>query len=105
MSGKLESLLTSEEKTREIVDEATREARKIRTGIPMEISDLKKAYSLSLQKKEDSGLIKVQEKLETLQKEQNFLLEKKKSNLNSRADSIAPHAEQLMHKAVEGEKG
>ena len=105
MSEKLKSLLASEEKTREIIDEATRSARKIRTGIPIEISELKKAYSLSLKKKEDSGLIKVQEKLDSLQKEQNFLLEKKKTSLNSRADSIAPYAQKLMHKAVEGEKG
>jgi len=105
LSEKLKSLLTSEEKTREIIDEATRNARKIRTGIPIEISELKKQYSLSLQKKEDSDLIKVQEKLDTLQKEQNYLLEKKKTSLNSRADSIAPHAQKLMHKAVEGEKG
>lgn len=105
MSEKLASLLSAEDKARELVDEATKEARKIRTGIPVEVSDLKKAYSLSLQKKEDSDLVKVQEKLSALQKEQNFLLEKKKSQLSSIADSIEPDAERLMHKAVEGEKG
>ena len=46
MSNRLNSLLSAEEKAKEMVEEATREARKIRTGIPAEVSNIENEYKI-----------------------------------------------------------
>ncbi len=104
MSNRLNSLLASEEKAREIVEEATREARRIRTGIPAEISDIEKEYTSELQKYEDVSMDKIRKELVSVSHGQEVLLEKGKEDLDSRSASIAPRALKLIHSAIEGEK-
>ncbi len=105
MSDRLNSLLSSEEKARELVEEATREARKIRTGIPAEVSMIEKEYSSELKKYENQGMEKVYQELRLLKEKQEAVLEKGKADLDSRAENIAPRALELIHSAVEGETG
>lgn len=105
MSNRLNSLLSSEKKARDIVEEATREARRIRTGIPAAVSGIEKEYSSQLQKYEEKGMEKVLDELVVLKEEQIAILEKGKKELDSRSDQIAPRALELIHLAIEGEKG
>lgn len=104
VSNRLNSLLASEEKAREIIEEATREARRIRTGIPAEISGIEKEYTSELQKYEDVSMEKIRKELESLSNEQEILLEKSRKDLDSRSETIAPRALELIHSAIEGEK-
>jgi len=104
VSNRLNSLLSSEEKAREKVEEATREARRIRTGIPAEVSKIENEYSSELQKYEKTGMEKVASELALLKEKQNASLEKRKKDLDSISGDIAPRALELIHSAIEGEK-
>ncbi len=88
-----------------MVEEATREARKIRTAIPAEVSRIEKEYSSELEKYEERGMEKVNEELVILSEKQKAILEKGKAELESRSGKIAPRALELIHSAIEGEKG
>ncbi len=105
MSDRLNSLLSSEENARELIEEATREARKIRTGIPAKVSGIEKEYNSELQKYEEKGMEKVHEELAGLKEKQRVVLEKGKTALETRSGELAPRALELIHSAIEGEKG
>lgn len=104
MSNRLNSLLSSEEMAREKVEEATREARRIRTGIPVEVSKIENEYSSELQKYEKTGMSKVHNELILLEEKQKVNLEKRKTELDSISGNIAPRAVELIRSAIEGEK-
>ncbi len=104
VSNRLNSLLSAEGKARETVEEATREARKIRTGIPAQVSNIENEYNSELKKYEDKGLEKVSEQLELLKQKQKVILEERKTALDSRAGELAPKALELIHSAIQGEK-
>ncbi len=104
VSNRLNSLLSAEEKAKEMVEEATREARKIRTGIPAEVSNIENEYSSELKKYEDKGLEKVSGELELLKQKQKAILEERKTILDSRSGELAPKALELIHSAIQGEK-
>ncbi|MCK5786007.1 MAG: hypothetical protein KAH54_05570 [Candidatus Sabulitectum sp.] len=104
MSVKLNSLLSSEDSARGIVEEATKEARRIRTGIPAGVSEIEKEYSSELQKYEEKGIEKVQEELSALNEKLKLSLESGKTALEERSKGIAPRALELIHSAIEGEK-
>ena len=104
VSNRLNSLLSSEDKAKEMIEEATREARKIRTGIPAQVSNIENEYNSELKKYEDMGLEKVAGQLELLKQQQQAILEEKKTILDSRAGELAPKALELIHSAIQGEK-
>lgn len=104
MSNRLNSLLSSEEMAREKVEEATREARRIRTGIPAEVSKIENEYSSELQKYEKTGMNKVHDELVILEEKLKVNLEKKKKDLDSISGNIAPRAVELIRSAIKGEK-
>lgn len=105
MSNRLNSLLSSEEKARETIVEATKEARRIRTGIPAEVSRIENEYSSELKKYEEKGMKTVLDELTVFEEKQKEILEKGKTQLDSRSGTIAPRALELIHAAIEGEKG
>lgn len=105
MSSKLNLLLSSEENARELVEEATREARRIRTGISAKVSSIEKEYKSELQKFERKGMDKVHEVIAVLTEEQKAILEKGKTSLESRSIELAPRSLELIRSAIEGEKG
>ncbi|MEA3266179.1 MAG: hypothetical protein U9P42_04475 [Candidatus Fermentibacteria bacterium] len=104
MSNRLNSLLSSEEMAREKVEEATREARRIRTGIPAEVSKIENEYSSELQKYERNGMGKVNDELVLLEEKQKINLEKRKKDLDSMSGNIVPRAIELIRSAIEKEK-
>ena len=105
MSNRLNSLLSAEEKAGEAVEEAAREARRIRTGIPAEISAIREEYNSELQKYEEMGMKKVHKELEVQKEKQRIILQEKKDALDSKAGELAPKALELIRSAIEGEKG
>lgn len=104
MSDRLNSLLSSEEKARESVEEATREARRIRAGISAEVAGIEKEYSLELQKYEEKGISKVHDEIVTLKEKLEVVLKKKEARLDSESGKLAPKALELLRSAIEGEK-
>ncbi|MCD4707800.1 MAG: hypothetical protein K8S62_08675 [Candidatus Sabulitectum sp.] len=105
MSNRLNSLLSSEENARELVEEAAKEAKRIRTGIPAEVSKIEKEYSAELREYEERGMDKVREELVFLKEKQEEILEKGKTALESKSSELAPRALDLIHSAIEDGKG
>lgn len=103
MNDRLDSLLSAEQKARDMVDEATREARRIRTGIPSEISAIETEYSSELQKYEEVSMKKIRAEIETLNGKHKVLLEKGKAELDAKAGKLVPEALKLIRSAIEGE--
>lgn len=104
VSDRLNSLLSSEEKAREMVEEATREARKIRTGISEKTSAIEKEYNSELQKYEEKAMEKVHQELAVVKEKLQLSLERGKTALESKSEELAPRALELIHSAIEGGK-
>jgi len=105
VSEKFSALLSSEEKARVVVENATKEARRIRTGIPEEVSRIEKEYKSELQKFEENGMLKVGEEISVLREEQKKLLEERKNLLESKSAELAPRALELIHSAIKEGRG
>ncbi len=104
-NSRLNTLLSSEEKARELVEEATKEARRIRTGIPAQISSIESEYDIKLKNLEEEGLKKVNGEIKDLKIKQQAILVKGKKQLDSQSHKIVPKALELLHSALEVEKG
>ncbi len=105
MSSRLDSLLSAEKQAETAVEEAERRARGVRTGIPEEVSAIEKEYSEELDMYEEKSLKTLQADLDTLEKQLEEALVKKRTELESKASVLAPKALELMRAAVEGESG
>jgi vacuolar-type H+-ATPase subunit E/Vma4 len=105
VSDKLSALLSSEEKAREVVEEALKKARRIRTGIPDEVIKIENEYTSELKKFEEVSMQKVNEEIVGLRKKQSVVLEKQKTVLESKSEALAPKALELIHSALKGEEG
>ncbi|MCD6588257.1 MAG: hypothetical protein J7K88_06880 [Candidatus Fermentibacteraceae bacterium] len=105
MSEKFSDLLSSEDKAREVVENATKEARRIRTGIPEEVSRIEKEYKSELQKFEETGMLKVEKEIAVLREKQEKILEERKSVLETKSAELAPVALELIHAAIKGDRG
>jgi len=105
VSDRLSSLLSAEEKAQEEVEQAGKEARRLKTGIPATISAIEEDYCSELVRYEETGMQKVREEIAVLTAKLNATLEKGKSSLESRSGILAPRALELIRSAIEGEKG
>jgi len=105
VSEKFSALLSSEEEARVVVENATKEARRIRTGIPEEVSGIEKEYKSELLKFEEIGMQKVEKEVAVLREQQEKLLEERKSLLESKSVDLAPRALELIHSAISGDRG
>jgi hypothetical protein len=105
MKDRLNSLLSAEEKAQEEVEQARREARRLRTGIPAAVSVIEEEYISMLENNEEACSQRAREELETLTARLNVILATGKDSLESRSHSLAPKALELIRSAIEGERG
>lgn len=105
MSERISTLLDAEEKARETVEAAEREARRIRAGIPAEQAAIEKEYQEELARYREKGDSEVEKELAELQARLARTTDAGKQELSSRAGSLAPRAIALLREAIEGERG
>lgn len=105
LSRRLDSLLSAENNALEAIEEAERKARGIRASIPGEVSAIEVEYEDELARYESKSIEKVETELVELKQNLQGSLNDRKTSLETASSILGPRALELLHAAVEGERG